>query len=75
MTMEIYEGPWHCFHCDRVFTDRESAEEHFGSRQSDAALCQADQFELTSVRKQRDQCELEILQLKRRLNDNGGVYS
>lgn len=46
---------WVCFHCDAAFTDRARAEEHFGTRQSDAPLCIADQFELVSARKERDE--------------------
>lgn len=46
---------WRCFHCDTVFTDRDKAEEHFGTRQHDAPLCAADQFELVATRKERDE--------------------
>lgn len=45
---------WRCFHCDEVFSDREVAERHFGTRQYDAPLCAADQFELVETRKERD---------------------
>ena len=31
---------WRCFHCDEVFTDRESAENHFGASVACAPMCQ-----------------------------------
>lgn len=46
---------WRCFHCDAVFTDRDRAEDHFGTRQYDAPLCVADQSELIATRKERDE--------------------
>ena len=33
---------WRCFHCDEVFTDRESAQEHFGVSQYKDPACQID---------------------------------
>lgn len=30
---------WKCFHCDGVFTDKESAEKHFGTDVTEIALC------------------------------------
>lgn len=31
---------WRCFHCDEIFTDRKSAEEHFGASVVCAPMCQ-----------------------------------
>ena len=31
---------WRCFHCDEVFTDEQTARDHFGPHQLDQAACQ-----------------------------------
>jgi hypothetical protein len=33
---------WRCFHCDEVFTDRDSAAEHFGKSERHQPACQID---------------------------------
>lgn len=64
---------WRCFHCDRVFTDPADAEEHFGSRQHDAPLCTADQFELVETRKERDMYADINIRLRAKIG-NGDTY-
>jgi hypothetical protein len=36
------EQPWRCFHCDEVFTDAASAQEHFGRSQISEPACTID---------------------------------
>jgi len=33
---------WHCFHCGEAFTDKESAQIHFGPSENDQPICQMD---------------------------------
>lgn len=35
----VAEPEWRCFHCDEVFTDRDSAAEHFGVEPEEQAMC------------------------------------
>jgi len=60
---------WRCFHCDEVFPDRAAAEDHFGTRQSDAPLCAADLRELVAARKERDEYADIRARLLGRLNN------
>ena len=39
---ERLRGSWRCFHCDAVFTDRDSAAEHFGVDETRQPACQID---------------------------------
>jgi hypothetical protein len=33
------QGPWRCFHCDEVFTDRREAAVHFGTDEMQEPIC------------------------------------
>ena len=55
------EKHWRCFHCDEVFTDEETARNHFGDHEGQTPACKLNTFDrglLEALRRQeRDNIE------------------
>jgi hypothetical protein len=58
---------WRCFHCDEVFTDRESARMHFGPNQLSTPACQIDATQLRKLEEQLRRYSEEDTDLQRQI--------